>query len=322
MQKGHINRYILIISLIALGLISFLMVKSYILALLSAFIIAYLIKPLHTNLEKKISKKNAAIITIIIFLGIIATPIIWTFKEIISQGASLIENGALENIVNSIQKIGFLKNYQIKEGIDSLVGLGIGSLSKITSFVIGEIIYLFILILGIYYMLIGWDSIISRIKGIIPFSNKEKLVKEVEGATSKIVRELMLIAAIEFVISSFGFWLAGIEFFILLATLTALLTFIPGGPSIIWIPLAIYKLISGQYISFAIILVTGIIISVYVDTIFRAKIVSKNIKIHPLVSLIGILGGTSIFGVLGIIIGPLFLSYTIKIFEEVLAEYN
>ncbi len=298
------------------------MVKSYILALLSAFIIAYLIKPLHTNLEKKISKKNAAIITIIIFLGIIATPIIWTFKEIISQGASLIENGALENIVNSIQKIGFLKNYQIKEGIDSLVGLGIGSLSKITSFVIGEIIYLFILILGIYYMLIGWDSIISRIKGIIPFSNKEKLVKEVEGATSKIVRELMLIAAIEFVISSFGFWLAGIEFFILLATLTALLTFIPGGPSIIWIPLAIYKLISGQYISFAIILVTGIIISVYVDTIFRAKIVSKNIKIHPLVSLIGILGGTSIFGVLGIIIGPLFLSYTIKIFEEVLAEYN
>ncbi len=322
MQNGHINRYILIISLLALGLISFMMIKSYLLALLSAFVIAYLIKPLHTNLEKKISKKSAAILTIIIFFGIIATPVIWTFKEIISQGYSLMENGAIETIVTSIQKIGFLKNYQIKEGIDSLVGLGIGSLSKITSFVIGEIIYLSIMILGIYYMLIEWDSISSRLKRVIPFSNKEKLAKEIGGATSKIVHEIMLIAIIEFVIASFGFWLAGVEFFILLATLTALLAFIPGGPGIVWIPIAIYKLIGGQYISLTIVLITGIIISVYVDTIFRAKIVSKDIKIHPLVSLIGILGGTSVFGVLGIIIGPLFLSYTIKIFEEVLVEYG
>ncbi len=322
MQKGHISKYIVIISLITLGLISFMMIKSYLLALLGAFIISYLVRPLYNNLEKKTSKKIAAVITIIIFLSVIATPLIWTFKEIIFQGSSLIENGAMENIVNSIQKIGFLKNYQIKEEINNLVGLGIGSLSKITSFVIDELISLFIMILGIYYILIEWDSISSKIKNAIPFPNKEKLVKEIGGATSKIIHELMLIAVIEFVIASFGFWLAGVDFFILLATLTALLAFIPGGPGIVWMPLAVYQLINGQYLSLAIITATGIIISVYVDTIFRAKIVSKDIKIHPLVSLIGLLGGTSVFGVLGIIIGPLFLSYTIRIFEEVLSEYN
>lgn len=322
MQKEHINKYIPIIILAALGFISFLIIKPYVLALLSAFVITYLVKPLHNNLEKRTSKKLAAILTIVVFFAIIGTPIIWTFKEVIFQGYSLIESGSASKFESLITKIEFFKDYPIQEEINKLLGRTINSLSGITLSVISALVSLFIMIFGMYYMLIEWDSISSRIKKALPFSNKEKLSRDIAETTSKIVHGTLFIAIIELVISALGFWIAGVNFFMLFAMLTALLAFIPGGPGLVWIPLTIIKLVEKQYFNAAIILVTGLIISIYIDTIFRAKVAGKDARIHPLVAMVGILGGTSVFGILGIIIGPLFLAYTIRIFEEILIEYN
>ena len=177
------------------------------------------------------------------------------------------------------------------------------------------------MIFAMYYMLTEWSSVGPKIKKYIPFTNKDQLVRDIADATKKVIHGTLFIAIIEFVISSIGFWLAGSNFFLLLATMTALLAFIPGGPGIVWIPAMIIELIQKDYLSAGIILAFGLFISIYIDTILRTKIAGKNARIHPLVALIGILGGTSVFGIPGIIIGPLFLSYTLKILEEIIDEY-
>jgi predicted PurR-regulated permease PerM len=298
------------------------MIKPYILALLSAFIISYLVKPIHSKLEKRMSNKIAAIGTILIFFLIIGTPIMWTFKEVIFQGYSLIESGSVEKLVNLLHKIEFLQYYQIEPEINKIISLGINSLSGITVSIINATISLFIVLFGMFYMLTEWSSINSKIKNALPFPNKEKLSKDIAQTTNKIVHGTLFIAIIELIIATIGFWLADVNFFMLFAILTAMLAFIPGGPILIWGPIIVFKLLEKQYLNSTIILVIGIIISLYIDTILRARIVGKNTRIHPLIALIGILGGTSVFGILGIIIGPLFLSYAIRISEEILAEYD
>ncbi len=268
------------------------------------------------------SKSLSAILTIIITLLIIFIPIGWTFTEIATQGYGLVQSGVIGKAIASMQEWRIFENYDLESEISQLAGKSIQTLTSITFSVIVLIIGLCIMVFAMYYLLIDWDKISNRIQKSLPFSNKEKLSKDIANTTKKIVHGTLFIAIIEFIITAVGFWLAGINFFIVLAALTAILAFIPGGPGAVWIPVFILQIINQNYVSAVIVLITGLIISIYVDTILRAKVAGKDARIHPLIALVGILGGTSVFGILGIIIGPLFLSYTIQIIEEVLAEYT
>ncbi len=322
MQNERVHKYVPIAILGILAVISFMIIRPYILALLSAFILAYLVRPLNERLEKKLSTNLSAITTITITLLLIFVPIGWTITEIATQGYSFVESGTLEKLINSIQDWKVFEKYNLSSEINQLAGKAIESVTSITLTLIEIIIGLFIMVFAMYYLLIDWNKISDRIKKALPFSNKENLAKEIANTTKKIVHGTLFIAIIEFVIAAVGFGLAGVNFFIVLATLTAILAFVPGGPGIIWIPLAILNIINQNYFSMVIVIITGLIISLGVDTILRARIAGKDAKIHPLIALVGILGGTPVFGILGIIIGPLFLSYTIQIIEEILREYQ
>ena len=311
MQKEHINKYIPIIIIGILTFISFLIIKPYILPLLSAFILAYLVRPLSQRLEKKFSKKLSVFITITITLLIILVPIGLTLTEIATQSYTMIQSGAVSKIISSIKELKILNAYNLESEFSQIAGKLINSISSITLSLIGIIIGMCITIFAMYYLLIDWERISNRIKKSLPFTNKEKLSKDIAETTKKIVHGTLFIAIVEFIITAIGFWIAGVNFFIVLATLTAILAFVPGGPGIVWIPLFIIKIISQDYASAIIILITGLIISIYIDTILRARVAGRNARIHPLIAIVGILGGAPVFGIMGIIIGPLFLSYTI-----------
>ena len=97
------------------------------------------------------------------------------------------------------------------------------------------------------------------------------------------------------------------------------LAFIPGlGPTIVWAPMAIYYLIVKDYSTMIGVIITGLVLSSFIDTIFRSKILGKRTNLNPFIMLIGILGGIAVFGIFGFIVGPIILIYTIKLLEEAL----
>jgi predicted PurR-regulated permease PerM len=181
------------------------------------------------------------------------------------------------------------------------------------SFVIGVIITL----VGAYYILINWSSLSSTLRFYLPFRERERVFKEIADATDSIVRGYLLIAIIEFIVALIGFMIAGADYFILFSFLIAIFAFIPLlGPGLVWIPLALYHFVTGNTYAGIIIAITGLIISIIIDGFLVAKIVGDKARINPLVMLIGILGGVPIFGIFGIIIGPLILFYTLKLIKE------
>jgi predicted PurR-regulated permease PerM len=170
-----------------------------------------------------------------------------------------------------------------------------------------------------FFLLLEWSTITSRLEKYIPVNNKRKLSEELAKTTSALIYGMVLIAILEFCVAVLGFWLAGTQYFWLLSILIALSAFIPGiGPGAIWIPVAIIYLFEQSYLSATIIIITGFVISIGIDLFLRARITSKGANIHPLLVLMGILGGINIFGIFGFVIGPLIVGYTIKIIEEVL----
>lgn len=323
MRKEWIHRYLPIIILLALVTVSFIIIKDYVVAIIGAFIVTYLVYPIHKKLERKMPSWLAAGITLAGTILIIFIPLFFVIKEIISQIYRAIQSGALALLISKVETLEIIQkyNFNLSDLTNKFFSFGVQTLSGITLSVAASIVSLFVMIFIIYYLLLSWPKLSTRMRNYVPFDNKDKVIKDMADTTKKIVKGTLFLAFIQALVAAIGFWLAGINFYLILATLIGIFAFIPGGPAIIWVPTLIIKIIQQEYISSGIILAFGLFISIYLDTILRTKVAGKDSSIHPVVMLLGVMGGTPVLGLAGIIVGPLLLSYTLEILEEILSQH-
>ena len=86
---------------------------------------------------------------------------------------------------------------------------------------------------------------------------------------------------------------------------------------IVWVPVALMQFDLGNVGTSIGVIIVGVIMSSYVDSIIRLKLIGGKSKIHPVIMLVGLLGGIQIFGLIGFIIGPLILSIMLTIIESI-----
>ena len=101
-------------------------------------------------------------------------------------------------------------------------------------------------------------------------------------------------------------------FLTLLASLAGIFPII--GTTIIWAPVVIYLLIAGNTFPALGVLVFGLI-SASIDNLARPVFVSKRTQMHSALVLIGMIGGLLLFGVIGVILGPLIIAYLLIVLE-------
>ena len=326
LAKRELKRYSFLILIGLLIFLSYLILRPYLISLISAFILAFLARPAYVFLEKKIGKTGAGFACIVLMIVVVILPFALVVFGTINEAAHYIEGGSLREFAESLSSMSLI-NYLGLENVDfdSLVKQGlsffISHLTPIISRFASFLISLFILFLGFYTFLLNWDFLSNELKNYLPFKDKKKVGDELANATRSIVYGALLIGLIEFIIAAAGFYLIGVDSYLLLSSLIFFSAFIPGiGPGAIWVPTAIYYLLFGNYFSAVGVIILGLIISFGVDTFFRAKITEKNTSISSLVMLLGIFGGVAVFGLFGFIVGPLILDYTIKLAKEIVNE--
>jgi predicted PurR-regulated permease PerM len=313
------NKYLFWAIFALLLILSYLVLKPYLIALITAFILAYLVRPLNVRLEKRLSKSVAAIVSVFVTIVILVLPVALVAASLVQQIRVYLLEGGLSKIVREASSSFFGDRFKLEAG--ALVGVDtplVDLLASVARFIPSLLIALFITLFGMYYILVNWDALTKTLTRFIPFKNRKEIVKDISEISNIIVYGTLSIALVEFVIAAAGFYLLGIEFYLLLALLAFFLTFIPAlGPALVWAPMLIYYLVIGNYYIAIGVAVVGLILSVLVDTILRAKILGDKARINPLVMIVGLLGGIAVFGVFGFIIGPLILLYTIEILKEV-----
>lgn len=300
-------------------ILSYLVIRPYLIPLISAFVLAYLTKPVYHKLNKTLGSALSAIICILLVIIIIIIPIGIIIGGIINQADKIIETGSLQLIINKISEYPLIQDLGLDLSTigEKSIGILISLFTSITKYLPSLIISLIVVMFGIYYILTNWEKLAEELKKYIPFKNKDKISKELGEATNNIVYGAVLIALIEFAIAVGGFYISGVSPYFLLPTLIFFLAFFPGlGPTIIWVPMAVYYLFTKDYATAIGVIITGIILSFAIDAVLRSRIIGGKTKINPLIMLVGILGGISVFGIFGFIIGPLILVYTIKLIQE------
>ena len=147
-------------------------------------------------------------------------------------------------------------------------------------------------------------------------AHQEILVKSFKDVTYAVIYGHVIIALIQGTLGTIGFVILGVPSPIFLGsimTITALIPYL--GTAIIWLPTAIFMITSGliqhsnsMVIRGIILLSFGALVISTIDNILRPKIIGSKADVHPLLVLFGVLGGLSMFGFIGIIIGPVILA--------------
>ncbi|AEA33575.1 AI-2E family transporter [Hippea maritima] len=287
--------------------------------------IAIVFYPLFERLSKKISSKNiASLLTILIVLIIIALPITLGVYIMVDESEKFMGN--IENIKSSfntiivkIQNFSKLKIFapyidKLDDALFSLIkntGVlitkNVGAIFSQTYTIAAEFLFSFIIA---FYLIRDADDFLNYISSII--DDKEsfyKILKSIRDSINATVLGGVLTAFIQGIIGAIGFLIVGLNAFFLWMFLIAMFSFVPlVGTAVIWIPAAIYLLISGAYIKGAFILAWGSLAIGTVDNYFRPIIISSKINIHSMVLFFGILGSIVVFGPIGIILGPVIIS--------------
>ncbi len=324
-RKNQLNVYIFWAALALLIFVSYKIIGQYIIPLISAFILAYLTKPIYELLNKKLKKSVSALICVLLVIIILIIPLGAVIGGITQQAYSTLSDASLESLLEKVSSSSILEkfNFDVENLREKGVAFLINIISTAASYLPSLLISFLVTFMGMYYILLNWDFLSLKLEEYIPFTNKKKIKEEMSRTTKGILYGMLLLGLIEAIIAGLGFALLGVKAYLLAAALIFLLTFIPSiGPALVWLPLAIIYGIFGDYTAAIGILVIGLILSIPIDTLLRGKLLGETTSVHPLLMLIGILGGISIFGLFGFIIGPLILLYTIRIIQEAIKTYT
>jgi predicted PurR-regulated permease PerM len=292
----------------------------YIEAFFAALIIYVIMKPAHDLLTKrlKINNRVASIVLIVLSIVIIIIPLYYLIILLSQQVGMVLEivTANMDIIYGYLQKINELvpaldleqKASDLVTTIGRFVSqLVLGTIQNLGNQLIGLIIMVFLL----YYLFTTDDKTLKDMtSNIIPFSdsNKNKLIGEMKNIIHSTIIATFFIAAVQGGLLAVTFYLLGIQGAILWGFVTLILSIMPVvGAPLVWGPAIIFKVIEGDLFAAGVIFIAGMVIS-NIDNFLRPYIQEKVGAIHPFVSLLGIFIGIYLFGLVGIVVGPLVLS--------------
>jgi len=177
---------------------------------------------------------------------------------------------------------------------------------------------------GLYYLLLRPGETWNAVRPYIPFSasNTEKLRQRFRDVTTSTLIGTGLSAALHGTLTSFGFWMFGLPNAALWGVVTIVFSILPVlGSGLVWGPGAIALVLDHRPGAAVLLALWGILIIGNIDYVIRPMVSRRWAHIHPLVTLIGALVGVPYLGLLGLLIGPLGVSYFFELIRMYREEY-
>ena len=328
MEDSYLNRITIIVILAVLSVLSFFLLKPILLSIIFGFILVFIFAPLYNVINRKIKAKNisALIITIALMLAFIV-PAIFLIPLITSESVKIFTFAQNVDFVSLIKNLfpslkgSDVLSAQIDNILHSFITKASANLVNYVSDMLialpTALLQLTVVLFTFFFVIRDKDEFIDYIRSVMPFPKeiKERLLNATKDVTASVLYGQVVIGLIQGLIAGIGFFLFGASnalLFTVLAIVAGIMPII--GTAIVWVPIAVYMLISGNTIAGIGITIFGVA-SNTIDNFLRPILVSKRIKMNSLLVLLGMLGGILFFGFLGFILGPLIIAYLIIFLE-------
>lgn len=316
-------------------------VEPFLMPAMAAIALAILFHPVHRSLRGITRNRNAAAgLAVLMILLLIVLPAILLGSAIIKDlrelygilAAKSSAGGGWEYWIShrlqgplglfgiDVDDPSFSIKAIIQERVQSasttLMKIAQGAVTNIAGLFMNSLIALFTL----FFLLRDGKVIRRKSTSLLPLDDSlvDRLFKEVERTIIANMYGLIAVAGIQGALTGFAFFMLGLPSAAMWGVVAGMCSLIPlVGPPLVWVPAAIYFLASSQYGKAAILTGLGLGVIGLADNFIRPYVVSGQVKMHPLLIFIALLGGAQAFGIMGLFIGPAVMTVTIALLEVI-----
>ena len=188
-----------------------------------------------------------------------------------------------------------------------------------------EFINLLMLFFILYYLLVNGSAVEEYLNRHIPLNpeNVNKLGSETITMIRANAIGIPVICIVQGVFAALGYYIFGVKDWGLWGFITGVFAFFPIlGTMIIWVPLVIYLFSTGHNVSGTWLSIYSLIVTGNVDYVTRLGLLKRIGNVHPLITALGVIVGLKLFGFMGLIFGPLIISYFIILVKIYINEFS
>lgn len=276
--------------------------------------------PVYEWLNKKLSNWLSALLTVFFFVLIIGAPLFGIGIVVFNQSQN-----AYQIIVNNVDSFSFIDSingsinkilpegitFDLHEKISDFISLVSDNIASIFSTTLSTILSFFLTLLSIFYFLKDGARWKRALVVLSPLSDTDdqKIISKLSRAVNGIIKGYLFIALIQGILLGVGLAVFGVPNSALWGLVTIITALVPTiGTAIISVPAIIFLLATGKTIEAIGLLFWAVAIVGMIDNLLSPVIVGNKINLPPLLILFSVLGGISLLGPIGILVGPLTIS--------------
>ena len=322
--------------------LTYSLLQPFIIPIFLAVIATVVSLPLYRLFKRvfKGSKVVASVCTCLVLTLIIVIPFLLIAGIITNQAlslynyiSSLILNNEMEDTLRqlmdyiaplweTLQNSFGVSQQEVAQQVGDLLGkasnfLYVNVLSLVRGF--GSLILNFVLILFVtFYLLMDGRRMAVRLLSLSPLPGhlNSSITSDILRSLRTTMKSTMLLATLQGVAGGLGLWIAGVPNSPFWGTLMVFASVVPiVGIALVWVPAVIYLLIMGQVLAPILLAIWCLLVGLSCDNVLRPKLLGQERGIHPLLTFFSVLGGLSLYGMVGLFIGPLILAVLISLLE-------
>ena len=340
MEKKHVASALFLLFLAAIALyFCFLIIRPFLSPIFLAVMLAIVFNPVHIRIKARIRKPNAAallstVLVILAFvvpavgLGVVISRETTALYQLLSERST--EQGgwnpyvihALERAVDWAGRYIDLSNLDLRSTVlrwlqqvsRYLFSWGAQFVGNFVSFMATAVVTFFTL----FFLFREGGTTKDRVAEMLPLTNSqvERLFTGISNSIVANVYGILTVGAAQGTLTAVGFWVLGLASPVLWGMVTALFSLVPiVGSSAVWVPAAIILAVSGHWIKGVILLIWGAGVVAQADNVIRPYVISHRANLSTLAVFFALLGGVQAFGVMGLFIGPVALSFTLVVLQ-------
>jgi predicted PurR-regulated permease PerM len=335
------DRFYLVMVMFLLGILGYLtyqIMSPFLIAIAWSIVLSIVFYPIYAFTSRRVKVKAvASLITIILMLIVIIGPFSYVTISLINElqtFAGKIGGNSLGSVGGIVQK---LDSWPFFEKVRSYPGLqdvlsedaiadnirkGGKALVENVSLRITNIlsagIDFIIVIFTTFFLLRDGPGFLSKAKDYMPFSEaqKERLAGQIKDMIVSTVYGGVAVAVLQGLLGGIAYSVIGIEAPVMWGIAMSIMSFVPLlGTFIIWGPTTVYLMIEGNYAQGIGLFLFGVFVISMVDNILKPLIIGSRTKMPTIIILFSVLGGIKLFGMIGLIMGPLITAVFISVID-------
>ena len=330
------SKTLYVILLTGITLLAFFLARQYLLPVLLAAISAGIFRPVNDRIRQALGRPvisasvSLLLVTLIILLplGVVG---FFTVRKAFALAENIIANvdsmeSLLQGLTEQLSSVPLLKTITIEDVFSGerllqfLRRLGLWTTDIFggeTEDILIIPLQIFIYLYTLFFFLKEGDELSRRLIGAIPLdvAYQQEIMGRFVSVTGAILKSTVVIGSIHGVIGGTAVHLLGFDGAFFAGVLLLLLAVIPNvGAIAVWLPLSVVLLAQGKPVGALIMVPIGFVMGL-IDYILRPRLVGRDIQIHQILVLIGVLGGMALFGIFGFIIGPIMISLFVILWQ-------